>query len=64
MSTPLFVPGGNPLMQQQHMKYAGTYGGRKGQRFAFCIPRFAFRVSHSALRFQWVEPMWVGFPTP
>jgi len=24
MSTPLFVPGGNPLVQQQYMKYAGT----------------------------------------
>ena len=44
-------------------------GGREGQRFAFCvprfafrIPRFAFRVSRFALRFQWVEPVWVGFP--
>ena len=53
-----------------------AYGGREGQRFVFCISRFAFRiprfafrvsrfafrVSRFALRFQWVEPMWVGFP--
>ena len=29
---------------------------------AFRVSHSAFRVSRFALRFQWVEPMWVGFP--
>jgi len=33
-------------------------------RFAFRVSHFALRIPRFALRFQWVEPMWVGFPTP